>query len=123
MFKKILIANRGEIACRVMATAERLGIATVAVFSDADRDARHVALADEAQHIGPAPASESYLNQDALIAPWVIKGAMDGAAFAACIREVLVPEIAPARSSSSKTWRPIETRKLPKSCAVMVAGS
>ena len=63
------------------------------------------------------------LNQDALIAPWVIKGAMDGAAFAACIREVLVPEIAPARSSSSKTWRPIETRKLPKSCAVMVAGS
>ncbi|MEQ8506298.1 MAG: acetyl/propionyl/methylcrotonyl-CoA carboxylase subunit alpha [Rhodospirillales bacterium] len=68
MFKKILIANRGEIACRVMATAERLGIATVAVFSDADRDARHVALADEAQHIGPAPASESYLNQDALIA-------------------------------------------------------
>ena len=68
MFKKILIANRGEIACRVIATAKRMGIATVAVFSDADRNALHVERADEAVHIGPAPASQSYLNQDALIA-------------------------------------------------------
>ncbi len=61
MFKKILIANRGEIACRVIKTARRMGIATVAVYSDADRDALHVEMADEAVHIGPSAASESYL--------------------------------------------------------------
>ena len=57
MFKKILIANRGEIACRIMKTARRMGIATVAVFSEADRDALHVAMADEAIFIGPPPAA------------------------------------------------------------------
>lgn len=67
MFKKILIANRGEIACRVMRTAARLGIETVAVYSDADRKSMPVALADEAIHIGPAPARDSYLNQAALL--------------------------------------------------------
>jgi propionyl-CoA carboxylase alpha chain len=61
MFKKILIANRGEIACRVIKTARKLGIPTVAVYSDADRDALHVRMADEAVHIGPAPASRSYI--------------------------------------------------------------
>lgn len=68
MFKKILIANRGEIACRVIKTARRMGIATVAVYSDADRDALHVEMADEAVHIGPAPAAESYLIADKIIA-------------------------------------------------------
>ncbi|MCE3269978.1 MAG: accA [Ramlibacter sp.] len=68
MFTKILIANRGEIACRVIATARKMGIATVAVYSDADRDARHVALADEAVHIGPPPSRESYLAADKIIA-------------------------------------------------------
>ncbi|MFD1343123.1 acetyl/propionyl/methylcrotonyl-CoA carboxylase subunit alpha [Litorisediminicola beolgyonensis] len=68
MIRTLLIANRGEIACRVIATARRLGIRTVAVYSDADRDARHVAMADEAVHIGPPPASESYLNADAILA-------------------------------------------------------
>ncbi|MBF9032074.1 ATP-grasp domain-containing protein [Rhodobacterales bacterium HKCCE3408] len=64
MFKKILIANRGEIACRVIKTARRMGIATVAIHSDADRNALHVAMADEAVHIGPSPASESYIVID-----------------------------------------------------------
>jgi 3-methylcrotonyl-CoA carboxylase alpha subunit len=68
MFSKILIANRGEIACRVIKTARRLGIKTVAVYSDADRAARHVALADEAVHIGPSPARDSYLVSDRIIA-------------------------------------------------------
>ena len=67
MFKKILIANRGEIACRVIKTAKKMGIATVAVYSDADRDARHVELADEAVHIGAAASRESYLRADRII--------------------------------------------------------
>lgn len=67
MFRRLLIANRGEIACRIMATAKRLGIATVAVFSDADAHARHVDLADEAWPIGPAPARESYLAIDKIL--------------------------------------------------------
>src|SRR5690606_23328902 len=67
MFKKILIANRGEIACRVIRTARKLGIATVAVYSDADRDALHVRMADEAVHIGPSPASQSYIVIDRIL--------------------------------------------------------
>ena len=68
MFDKILIANRGEIACRVIKTARRMGIATVAVYSDADREAPHVALADEAVFIGAAPSRESYLLAERIIA-------------------------------------------------------
>jgi pyruvate carboxylase len=64
MFTKILIANRGEIACRVIKTARKMGIATVAVYSEADKDARHVSLADEAVLLGPAPSRESYLVAD-----------------------------------------------------------
>jgi 3-methylcrotonyl-CoA carboxylase alpha subunit len=67
MFHTILIANRGEIACRVAATARRLGVRTVAVYSDADADARHVRACDEAHRLGPAPARESYLRGDAII--------------------------------------------------------
>ncbi len=67
MFKKILIANRGEIACRVIKTARKMGIKTVAVYSDADRDALHVEMADEAVHIGPPPAAESYLVIDKIV--------------------------------------------------------
>ena len=68
MITKLLIANRGEIACRVIKTARRMGIATVAVYSDADREALHVRMADEAVHIGPSPAKDSYLQIDKIIA-------------------------------------------------------
>jgi propionyl-CoA carboxylase alpha chain len=68
MFKRILIANRGEIACRIIRTARRLSIATVAVYSEADRDALHVGMADEAIPIGPAPAAESYLSIEKIVA-------------------------------------------------------
>ncbi|MCF8485573.1 MAG: acetyl/propionyl/methylcrotonyl-CoA carboxylase subunit alpha [Rhodobacteraceae bacterium] len=68
MFKKILIANRGEIACRVIKTAKLMGIKTVAVYSDADRNALHVKMADEAVHIGPSPANQSYIVIDKIMA-------------------------------------------------------
>ena len=68
MFKKILIANRGEIACRVIKTARKMGIKTVAIYSDADRNALHVKMADEAVHIGPAPANQSYIVIDKVMA-------------------------------------------------------
>lgn len=67
MFDKLLVANRGEIACRVMRTARRLGVRTVAVYSEADRNAMHVSMADEAYCIGPPPSNESYLRQDKII--------------------------------------------------------
>src|SRR5271170_2670147 len=67
MFAKILIANRGEIACRVIKTARRMGIATVAVYSEADSEALHVRMADEAVPIGPAPSTESYLRIEGII--------------------------------------------------------
>ncbi len=67
MFDKILIANRGEIACRVIRSAKKMGIKTVAVYSDADKNAMHVKMADEAWHLGPAPAKDSYLKGDRII--------------------------------------------------------
>ena len=73
MFKKILIANRGEIACRIIKTARAMGIATVAVFSDADRDALHVQMADEA--VAPSPSTESYLVIDKIIQAALATGA------------------------------------------------
>ena len=67
MIQKILIANRGEIACRIIKTAKKLGIKTVAVYSDADRNALHVEMADEAVHIGPAPSNQSYIVIDKIL--------------------------------------------------------
>ncbi|WP_330166432.1 acetyl/propionyl/methylcrotonyl-CoA carboxylase subunit alpha [Rhizobium sp. C4] len=75
MFSKILIANRGEIACRIIRTARRLGVRTVAVYSDADAEAQHRKLADEAVHIGPSPARESYLSGEKIIAAALATGA------------------------------------------------
>ena len=75
MLKKILVANRGEIACRVFATAKKMGIATVAVYSDADRDALHVQMADEAVYIGPSASSQSYLVIDKIVQACIDSGA------------------------------------------------
>jgi 3-methylcrotonyl-CoA carboxylase alpha subunit len=75
LFEKILIANRGEIACRIIRTARRLGITTIAIYSEADRGALHVALADAAWPVGPAPARDSYLNIEAIVAAALASGA------------------------------------------------
>src|SRR5579863_1617573 len=75
MFNKVLVANRGEIACRIIRTLKRLGVGSVAVYSDADRNSLHVARADESVRVGPGPAAESYLRQDALLAAAQATGA------------------------------------------------
>ena len=117
MFSKILIANRGEIACRVVKTARKMGIATVAVYSDADASARHVRLADEAVRIGPAPARESYLVAERIVAAAKATGAeavhpgygflSENAAFAdACAEAGIVfigPPAAAIRAMGSKS--------------------
>ena len=117
MFSKILIANRGEIACRVIKTARRMGIATVAVYSDADAAARHVRLADEAVHIGPSPARESYLVAEKILAAAKATGAQavhpgygflsENEAFAeACAKEGVVfigPPASAIRAMGSKS--------------------
>ena len=75
MFSKVLIANRGEIAVRVIRACKEMGIATVAVFSEADRDALHVSLADDCLCIGPSPAKDSYLNMTAVLSAAILSGA------------------------------------------------
>ncbi|MBS0521239.1 MAG: acetyl/propionyl/methylcrotonyl-CoA carboxylase subunit alpha [Proteobacteria bacterium] len=129
MFSKILIANRGEIACRVIKTAQRLGIKTVAVYSDADAGARHVALADEAVHIGPSAARESYLVADRIIAAAKRTGAQaihpgygflsENAGFAeACARAGVVfigppPAAIRAMGSKSEAKKIMEKARVP----------
>lgn len=75
MFTKVLIANRGAIACRIIRTLDKMGIKSVAIYSDADRHSRHVRLAGEAIRIGPPPAAQSYLNIDAILAAAKATGA------------------------------------------------
>jgi len=122
MFKKILIANRGEIACRVIKTARRMGIRTVAVYSEADKDSRHVELADEAVCIGPPPSKESYLVADRIIAACRQTGAQavhpgygflsENEAFAKRLEEEGIVFIGPKHYSIAAMGDKIASKKL-----------
>ncbi|WP_226779448.1 acetyl-CoA carboxylase biotin carboxylase subunit [Oceaniglobus trochenteri] len=122
MFKKILIANRGEIACRVIKTAQRMGIATVAVYSDADRGALHVRMADEAVHIGPAPANQSYIVIDKIIEAVKATGAeavhpgygflSENSRFADALAEIGVAFIGPPAGAIEKMGDKITSKKI-----------
>ncbi len=122
MFKKILIANRGEIACRVIKTARRMGIRTVAVYSDADRDALHVEMADEAVHIGPAPSAQSYLVIDRILDACKQTGAeavhpgygflSEREAFAEALAKIGVAFIGPNVKAIAAMGDKIESKKL-----------
>ncbi|ROR39693.1 acetyl/propionyl/methylcrotonyl-CoA carboxylase subunit alpha [Diaphorobacter sp. C33] len=128
MFTKILIANRGEIACRVIATARKMGIATVAVYSDADKDARHVKLADEAVHIGAAPSRESYLLADKIIAACKQTGAQavhpgygflsENEAFAKRVEEEGIVFIGPKHAAIAAMGDKIASKKLANQAGV-----
>ncbi|WP_176085634.1 acetyl/propionyl/methylcrotonyl-CoA carboxylase subunit alpha [Martelella sp. HB161492] len=122
MIRKILIANRGEIACRVIRTAKKMGIRTVAVYSDADRDALHVAEADEAVHIGPAPSSQSYLVIERILAAIAQTGAdavhpgygflSENQAFAEALEQAGVTFIGPPAAAIAAMGDKITSKKL-----------
>ena len=128
MFSKILIANRGEIACRVMRTAKRMGIATVAVYSEADADALHVAMADEAVAVGPAPSSESYLVIDNIMAAIKETGAdavhpgygflSENAAFSEALEKAGVAFIGPGPKAIAAMGDKIESKRLAEEAGV-----
>ena len=128
MFKKILIANRGEIACRVIKTARRMGIKTVAVYSDADRDALHVTLADEAVHIGPSPAAQSYIVIDKIMAAIKSSGAeavhpgygflSENRMFAAALEAAGVVFIGPPSRAIEQMGDKITSKKIARSAGV-----
>ena len=128
MFTKILIANRGEIACRVIKTARKMGIKTVAVYSDADKDARHVELADEAVHIGAAPSRESYLRMDRIIEACKATGAQavhpgygflsENEEFAKKVEEEGITFIGPKHYSIAAMGDKISSKKLAKDAKV-----
>jgi propionyl-CoA carboxylase alpha chain len=128
VFKKILIANRGEIACRVIRTARRMGIKTVAVYSDADADALHVQMADEAVAIGPAPSAQSYLSIEKIIKACKDTGAQavhpgygflsENQAFAAALKAAKIVFIGPPRKAVAAMGDKIESKKLAKAAGV-----
>ncbi len=130
MFSKILIANRGEIACRVITTARKMGIATVAVYSDADARAPFVAMADEAVHIGPSPAAESYLIADKIIAACKQTGAeavhpgygflSERTSFAEALAAEGIAFIGPPVGAIAAMGDKIESKKLAKEAGVNV---
>ncbi len=130
MFKKILVANRGEIACRVMRTAKKMGIATVAVYSDADARAPHVLMADEAVRLGPAPAAESYLKAELILLAAKETGAdcihpgygflSERESFARACAEAGIAFVGPPPGAIAAMGDKIESKKLAKAAGVNV---
>ncbi|HEX9932791.1 MAG TPA: acetyl/propionyl/methylcrotonyl-CoA carboxylase subunit alpha [Allosphingosinicella sp.] len=130
MFSKILIANRGEIACRVIRTAKRMGIATVAVYSDAGARAPHVRMADQSVRLGPAPASESYLNAELIIDACKVTGAeavhpgygflSERESFARALEADGIAFIGPPPNAIAAMGDKIESKKLAKAAGVNV---
>src|SRR5258708_7741671 len=128
MFAKILIANRGEIACRVIRTARRMGIATVAVYSEADAEALHVRMADEAVPIGPPPAADSYLRIDRIVAACKETGAdavhpgygflSERPAFAEALAAEGIAFIGPTPEAIAAMGDKIESKKLAAAAGV-----
>src|SRR5580704_9950657 len=128
MFSKILIANRGEIACRVIRTARRMGIATVAVYSEADAEALHVREADEAVPIGPAPSTESYLRIDRIVEACRATGAeavhpgygflSENAGFAEALSDAGLVFIGPTPGAMRAMGDKIEAKKLAQAAGV-----
>ena len=130
MFKKILVANRGEIACRVMRTAKRMGIATVAVYSDADARSPHVLMADESVRLGPAPAAESYLKAELILLAAKETGAdcihpgygflSERESFARACAEAGIAFVGPPPKAIAAMGDKIESKKLAKAAGVNV---
>ena len=130
MFKKILVANRGEIACRVMRTAKKMGIATVAVYSDADARSPHVLMADEAVRLGPAPAAESYLLAELILDAAKITGAdcihpgygflSERESFARACADAGIAFVGPPPDAIAAMGDKIESKKLAKAAGVNV---
>ena len=130
MFSKILIANRGEIACRIIATARRMGIATVAVYSDADARSPHVSMADEAVHIGPSPAAQSYLVAEKIVAACKATGAeavhpgygflSERASFVEALEAAGIAFIGPPASAIAAMGDKIESKRIAAAAGVNI---
>ncbi|GAB5433311.1 MAG: acetyl-CoA carboxylase biotin carboxylase subunit [Epibacterium sp.] len=128
MFEKILIANRGEIACRVIKTARKMGIKTVAIYSDADRQALHVQMADEAVHVGPAPANQSYIVIDNVMAAIKSSGAQavhpgygflsENAKFAEALEAAGVAFVGPPKGAIEAMGDKITSKKIAQEAGV-----